>query len=53
MTKKDERTTFVFPDGEQRRLVISEDGVLFAVYHDVVRRDLVVYKQRCSVLSEV
>ena len=25
MTKKDERTTFVFPDGEQRRLVISEE----------------------------
>ena len=38
---------------QQRRLVMSEDCVLSAVYHDVVRRDLVLYQQRCSVLSEV
>ena len=32
--------------------MISEDGVLLAVFHDVVRRDLVVYKQRCSRCSK-
>ena len=32
--------------------MISEDGVLLAVFYDVVRRDLVVYKQRCSRCSK-
>ena len=38
--------------GSVHQLVISEDGVLLAVFHDVVRRDLVVYKQRCSRCSK-